>query len=70
MKFVHSIIDGLNFLILLVLISEDNQGAMFLAENKLVNDRTKHIDIKFHYNREFVEKKDGKQEGKIIKVEK
>jgi hypothetical protein len=35
----------------------DNQGSLFLAENPAVDKRTKHIDIRFHYIKECVEKK-------------
>ena len=68
-NFVHSILGELNLLTLPGLIGEDNQGAIFLAENKQVNDRTKRIDIKFYFITEFDEKKDGIQERKIFKVE-
>ena len=30
------------------LMGEDNQGAIFLEENKQVSQRTKHIDVKFY----------------------
>ena len=33
----------------------DNQGAMFIAQNKVVETRTKHINIRYHYARENVE---------------
>ena len=32
-------------------VKEDNQGAMCLAKNPKNHNRTKHIDIKFHYTR-------------------
>jgi len=38
----------------------DNSGAVFLSENFSVNKRTKHIDIKYHFIREFVRKGFGK----------
>lgn len=34
----------------------DNQGAIFLSVNPVVDRRTKHIDIRYHYIREMVEK--------------
>ena len=43
----------------------DNSGAIFLTENLSVNKRTKHIDIKHHFIREFV--RDGL--AKIYKIE-
>lgn len=33
----------------------DNQGSIFLATNPAHDRRTKHIDIRYHYIREFVE---------------
>ena len=35
------------------IILEDNNGAIFLVGNKQVNQRTKHIDVKHHFIREF-----------------
>ena len=37
-----------------VTINADNTGAMSLAKNPTHHDRSKHIDIKYHYNRECV----------------
>ena len=37
---------------------EDNHGAIALTKNPKIHSRTKHIDIKYHYIREAVEKKD------------
>ena len=54
-KFVQNIISEMKLLKLPGLIGEDNQGTFFLTENKQVNERTKQIDIKFHFNREFME---------------
>jgi hypothetical protein len=33
----------------------DNQGALALAQNPIKRERTKHVDIKFHYIRSQVE---------------
>ena len=37
-----------------VIVRVDNVGAMFIAENVTTSQRTKHIDICYHYVREFV----------------
>ena len=37
-------------------VHEDNQGAMSLSRNPKDHARTKHIDVKYHYVREAVEK--------------
>ena len=36
--------------------NEDNAGALFLAKNHALGQRTKHIDVKYHYVRDLVEK--------------
>ena len=36
-------------------IYEDNQAAQKIAENPVLHDRTKHIDIRYHFVRELVE---------------
>ena len=33
----------------------DNQGALNMIDNHVCHDRTKHIDIKYHYVREQVQ---------------
>ena len=50
------------------LIGEDNAGAIFLAKNKQVGERTKHIDLKHHFIREFIDDKDRTQQGEIFKI--
>ena len=50
------------------LIGEDNKGAIFLAKNKKVSKRTKHIDLKFHFIRSFIEENDGVQQGEVFKI--
>lgn len=32
----------------------DNQGAMSLCENDVINDRSKHIDVKFHFIKDHI----------------
>jgi len=39
-----------------VKLNVDNQGAMKLASNAVVNGRSKHIDIKYHHIRDLVQK--------------
>jgi hypothetical protein len=38
-----------------VIVRVDNVGAIFMAENVTMSGRTKHVDIRYHYVREFVE---------------
>lgn len=42
----------------------DNQSTIFLTKNPQFNNRTKHIDIKFHFVRESIEK----GEVEVLKV--
>jgi hypothetical protein len=39
------------------IILEDNTGAIFLVKNQQVSARTKHIDIRHHFIREYYESK-------------
>ena len=45
----------------------DNSGALFLAENEYATQRTKHIDIRYHFIRQHVENGDMKMN--LIKSE-
>ena len=45
------------------IIYEDNEAAIYLSKNWHVSGRTKHIDVKAHYIREFVENGFGCVEG-------
>ena len=40
------------------ILNEDNQGAIALSKNPKSHSRTKHIDIKYHYIRGAIEKKE------------
>ena len=37
-----------------VIIHKDNQGAIALASNAVVNQRSKHIDVRYHFVRDCV----------------
>ena len=39
------------------ILNEDNQGAIALSKNPDNHSRTKHIDVRYHYIRDLVEKK-------------
>jgi hypothetical protein len=48
---------------------EDNEGAIFLASNKQVSQRTKHIDLRYHFVRNFIKKEeDGSSKAILAKV--
>ncbi len=40
-------------------ICGDNQGAIYFTYNPKVEARSKHIDVRYHYVREFVENEQG-----------
>lgn len=40
-----------------VIVRVDNVGAIFMAENVTTSSRTKHVDTRYHFVREFVEDK-------------
>ena len=37
-----------------IMIGMDNQSAIIFAEEQIIQDRSKHIDIQFHYSREQI----------------
>ena len=51
--FINGILRDMRFLTLTSNIYEDNTGDIFLARNKQVNARTKHIDFRHHFLRDF-----------------
>ena len=62
------LLDELNLVNLPGMLFEDNAGAIFLAGNKQVSKRTKHIDLKHHFIHKFIEEKNGVQQGAIYKI--
>jgi len=38
-------------------ICGDNQGSIFITSNPVTKKRSKHIDIRYHYIREVIERK-------------
>ena len=53
---IESLFKEINFDISNIALCGDNQGAIFLASNPAQEHRSKHIDIRYHYIRECVEK--------------
>ena len=37
-----------------VVVRVDNIGAIFMSENSTTSSRTRHVDIRYHFVREFV----------------
>jgi hypothetical protein len=55
-KFVAIILEAIGIEIELPIIMYcDNVGAMFMAENATATVRTKHVDARYHFVREYVE---------------
>ena len=55
--FVRQILEFLGFEIEYpIIVHCDNVGAIFLASNAKVSNRTKHIDLKTHFVREYIDK--------------
>ena len=42
------------------ILYEDNQGAIALSKNPKSHSRTKHIDIRYHFIREIIERKESR----------
>jgi len=53
MKFQQMLLEEIASVKLPGIIFEDNNGAKFLVRNKQVTMRTKHIDVRYHFVREF-----------------
>jgi len=55
-KFVVQVLMSIGIPVKLpVIVRVDNVGAIFMAENVSTSQRTKHIDVRYHFVREFVE---------------
>ena len=54
---MHTLLGELGYHLKPVPICGDNQGAIFIASNPVTEKRSKHIDIRYHYIREVVERK-------------
>jgi hypothetical protein len=55
-KFVVMILESLGIRVKLpIVVRVDNVGAIFMSENVSTSSRTRHVDIRYHYVREFVE---------------
>ena len=50
-----------------IVVHVDNIGAIYLADNATSSNRTKHIDTRYHYTRDYVE--DGIIKVKFVKSE-
>jgi hypothetical protein len=54
-KFVYQILQSMGVRVVLpIVIRVDNIGAIFIGSNVAVSQRSKHIDVRYHFVREFV----------------
>ena len=54
-KFVYQLLIGMGMKVKLpIVVRVDNLGAIFISENVLVSQKTKHIDIRYRFVQEFV----------------
>jgi hypothetical protein len=55
-KFVAQILQSMGIKISMpIIVHVDNVGAIFMAENASATQRTKHVDVRYHFVREFIE---------------
>ena len=55
-KFILQVLESMKFKVKLpITVLVDNIGAIFMTENVTTSDRTKHIDVRYHFVREYVE---------------
>ena len=55
-KFLKQLLSDLEFKNVQIDVGVDNQGALLLARNPVFHERSKHIDIKYHFIREEIQK--------------
>jgi hypothetical protein len=55
-KFIYFLLCDFHIKVILpIIIKTDNIGAIFMAENSLTGVRTRHVDTRYHFIREFIE---------------
>jgi hypothetical protein len=55
-KFVYQVLCSMGIFVKLpIVVRVDNVGAIFIGNNVTVSQRSKHIDIKYHFVREFIQ---------------
>jgi hypothetical protein len=56
LKFIYYLLSDLHIKVNLpVVVKTDNIGAIFMSENALTGFRTRHVDTRYHFVREFIE---------------
>jgi hypothetical protein len=55
-KFVVQILESMGIVVEIpIIVRVDNVGAIFMSENASTSSRTRHVDIRYHFVREYVE---------------
>jgi hypothetical protein len=56
LKFIYYLLSDLHIKVNLpIVVKTDIIGAIFMSENALTGFRTQHVDIRYHFVREFIE---------------
>ena len=56
LKFITQVLETMKVNVKLpITVHVDNVGAIFMATNQTSSDRTKHVDVRYHFVREFIE---------------
>jgi len=53
---MHTLLGELGYKMGPIPICGDNQGSIFIASNPVTEKRSKHIDIRYHYIREVIDR--------------
>jgi len=55
-KFIYMILESMGIKVEIpIIVRVDNNGAIFMSENVVVSQRTKHVDVRYKFVNEFVE---------------
>ena len=55
-RFIVQVLESLNIIVTKpIVVHVDNIGAIFMSENASATSRTRHVDARYHFVREFVE---------------
>ena len=54
---IRTLLSEIGYNLKAIPICGDNQGSIFMASNPITERRSKHIDIRYHYTRDLIEKR-------------
>lgn len=69
-NFLNMLLREIAWVDLPAILFEDNMSAIYISKNKQLGKRTKHINVKYHYTREFIDMDEeiGCARGNIEKI--